>query len=344
MNLKRVFAIVAAVALFAAIPAAAQTISGPNLIHLSGTTIVPNSSAWSFQGAGGGGTGGSQPFLIGNAASALPQTIAQFSTSTLNSFAQMVLWNTNSGNNASSDFVFNDASSTQTSYFGEFGEDGANYSQSAFSGESPHDLFVMSSDANVDIEAASTTTGGINFLTGGTQSANLRMTINDIGKVGIGTASPQFLLDMESSVAGSVNSILRVANTSTSASSPVGLVFTTDEGDGFRGRSEIISGLDVANSGYLAFQTRNTGTLTEKMRITGTGNVGVATTTPVANFQATTASANATTTIELGKSAQTKGTCIKLYRADGSAIYAFIATGATAFTLTTTACASVTGF
>ena len=74
------------------------------------------------------------------------------------------------------------------------------------------------------------------------------------------------------------------------------------------------------------------------------GSVGVGTSTPVANFQATNGSSNATTTIEFGKSAQNKGSCLKLYRTDGSAIYAYVAAGATTFTLTTTACASVSNF
>ncbi len=72
------------------------------------------------------------------------------------------------------------------------------------------------------------------------------------------------------------------------------------------------------------------------------GSEGIGTTTPVANFQV--ANGNATTTVEFGSAGQSKGTCIKLYRTDGSAIYASVAAGATTFTLTTTPCASVTGF
>jgi hypothetical protein len=71
--------------------------------------------------------------------------------------------------------------------------------------------------------------------------------------------------------------------------------------------------------------------------------VGISTTSPVANFQVANGS-NATTTMELGSSGQNKGSCLKLYRTDGSAIYAYVAAGATTFTLTTTACASVSNF
>jgi hypothetical protein len=74
-----------------------------------------------------------------------------------------------------------------------------------------------------------------------------------------------------------------------------------------------------------------------------TGSIGINTSTPIANFQVANGT-NATTTAEFGSSGQNKGTCIKLYRADGSAIYASVGTGATAFTLSTAPCASVTGF
>jgi len=73
------------------------------------------------------------------------------------------------------------------------------------------------------------------------------------------------------------------------------------------------------------------------------GPVGVGSTSPVANFQVANGS-NATTTMELGSSGQNKGSCLKLYRTDGSAIYAYVAAGATSFTLTTTACANVSNF
>jgi hypothetical protein len=82
---------------------------------------------------------------------------------------------------------------------------------------------------------------------------------------------------------------------------------------------------------------------TARMTIGASGSIGIATTSPVANLQVANGS-NATTTMEVGSSGQNKGSCLKLYRTDGSAIYAYIAAGATTFTLTTTACASVSNF
>jgi hypothetical protein len=72
--------------------------------------------------------------------------------------------------------------------------------------------------------------------------------------------------------------------------------------------------------------------------------VGIGTSTPAANFQVTTTSSNATTTAEFGKANQNKGSCLKLYRTDGTPIYAYVGAGATSFTLSTTACAAVSSF
>ncbi len=80
------------------------------------------------------------------------------------------------------------------------------------------------------------------------------------------------------------------------------------------------------------------------MVIKENGSVGIGTTTPVENFAVTNSTANSTTTMTVGQGSSNKGSCLKLFRTDGSAIYAYVAAGATSFTLTTTACASVSNF
>lgn len=72
------------------------------------------------------------------------------------------------------------------------------------------------------------------------------------------------------------------------------------------------------------------------MRLTGAGNLGVGTTTAVANFQVTASAANATTSVEFGKASQNKGTCLTFFDTAGTAVYAYIAGGATSLTFTTT--------
>ncbi len=66
------------------------------------------------------------------------------------------------------------------------------------------------------------------------------------------------------------------------------------------------------------------------------GNLGIGTTTPTVSFQVTDTSANATTTIEIGKTGQNKGSCLKLYDAAGTTYYCSINNGS--LTCTTTSC------
>lgn len=76
------------------------------------------------------------------------------------------------------------------------------------------------------------------------------------------------------------------------------------------------------------------------------GNFGIGISGPVANFQATNSTANATTTIELGQTGQNKGTCMKMYDETGAAAYLYVkhSGGAPTLSVSTTACASVVGF
>jgi hypothetical protein len=108
--------------------------------------------------------------------------------------------------------------------------------------------------------------------------------------------------------------------------------------------------INDGNHVWLDIKCDGATTITKDLTVSGSGissfagKIGVGTTTPIANFQVTNSSSNATTTMEVGKSGQTKGSCLKMYRTDGSAIYAYVAAGATTFTLSTTACANVTNF
>lgn len=72
--------------------------------------------------------------------------------------------------------------------------------------------------------------------------------------------------------------------------------------------------------------------------ITSSGNVGIGTTTPLTSLHVATTTANATSTFTLGKIGQNKGSCLELFDSAGTAIYASIAAGATAFTLSSVSC------
>jgi hypothetical protein len=66
------------------------------------------------------------------------------------------------------------------------------------------------------------------------------------------------------------------------------------------------------------------------------GKIGIGTTTPDASLQVATTTANATTTVDLGKAGQTKGTCLIMYDATGAKKYVSIQSGA--FVISSTQC------
>lgn len=69
-----------------------------------------------------------------------------------------------------------------------------------------------------------------------------------------------------------------------------------------------------------------------------TSFAGIGTTTPTTQLQVTTSVSNATTTLTVGKTGQNKGSCLELYDSAGTAVYAYVAAGASTFTLSATSC------
>lgn len=120
-------------------------------------------------------------------------TMLQVSTST-NMFAQEVCANVNSGNSATCEMVFNNNLSNNTSYYTEMGINGGGYNQPLFSGQRPNDVFILSSDGGMDFTIASSTVGNASssfrWLTGGNQTANIRMEMFADGRLVMGTSSP----------------------------------------------------------------------------------------------------------------------------------------------------------
>jgi hypothetical protein len=193
--------------------------------------------------------------------------------------------------------------------------------------------------------------------------------VMDNGNVGIGTANPQATLDISTNGAtyyetdtyrnSAFGGGLVINHARGTVTTPAALnsgdragsiFFAGYDGASFNNMAAIeayADGTPVPNTstpGRLVFSTTPVGAIfqVERMRITSAGNVGIGTTSPIANFQV--ANNNATTTMEIGSAGESKGSCLKLYRTDGSAIYAYVAAGATTFTLTTTACANVSNF
>ncbi len=125
-----------------------------------------------------------------------------------------------------------------------------------------------------------------------------RMTIDTTGNVGIGTTAPASQLEVLSTFGS--DSVLRVTQGGTAVGNTAWLVLTGGNTNGIGGTSGVVdfwdTNFNVArissvndatwhDTGNLVFSTRNPGgSLYERMRITESGNVGIGTTSPGAQF------------------------------------------------------------
>ncbi|MGB2631678.1 MAG: hypothetical protein WBC48_02070, partial [Minisyncoccales bacterium] len=107
-------------------------------------------------------------------------------------------------------------------------------------------------------------------------------------RLGIGTTTPIYKFNIAAANAGTGvgdASLLGIVNTDTTANNTIGLAFGQAN---LSGTVQTVAGIDLvgvshadgAQSGALAFSTRNAGGWGEKLRISEAGNVGIGTTSP----------------------------------------------------------------
>ncbi|MDB4761380.1 hypothetical protein OAG04_00050 [bacterium] len=111
-----------------------------------------------------------------------------------------------------------------------------------------------------------------------TTNGNERIRIDASGNVGIGTASPNAKLDVNSGISTSSTDVLKLSqatNGAIKAAASLGI--------------SIQNGGESTNAADLWFTTATGGSLSERMRITSGGNVGIGTTSPAVDLEIKTA-------------------------------------------------------
>jgi hypothetical protein len=126
---------------------------------------------------------------------------------------------------------------------------------------------TLNANSSTGFIATSDTSGVLQLQTGGTTA----VTVDASQNVGIGTASPGVRLEVSGASAASSFNALRMANTDTTASSPVTTLFQSADDGTLRNRATMTSGSDGSNNGYIALSTRSSGSITEKFRLNSTG-------------------------------------------------------------------------
>lgn len=102
--------------------------------------------------------------------------------STVNSFNQIILQNTNTGATASSDIIVNNDQSTDTIFYGDFGMNSSGFTGAQLL-NTPSHVYLTATSAPLDI--GTTTAHGINFVVNNGNAAS--MLISSAGVVGVAT-------------------------------------------------------------------------------------------------------------------------------------------------------------
>lgn len=185
----------------------------------------------------------------------------------------------------------------------------------------------------VDWASSTQVTNGINYYNGTDIVSNSNLVFNSSGNVGIGTSSPLHKLDIFNSTA--TTSINLQGLNSTNAVTGLSFGRYWDGGSSYRS-SSIFHYLTPGSLDVMAFAVAGTGGTNInslqpsqiKMVLEASGKLGIGTTTPSSPLQVTVPTANATTSIEVGKSGQNKGSCLVMYDDAGTVQYVSISGGA----------------
>ena len=224
--------------------------------------------------------------------------VADF-THNVNSYAQVILQNKNSGSTASADFIVNNDRTGGASYYGDFGVNSTTFSGSGPFND-PDGVYVISSNGSLTV--GSITLNPFKIATNNVE----RLRVTDTGNVGINTTSPQNKLHVVST-ANFIQYPLRLENSGTSGITlGAALRFDVYNGTSIAYLGGVLASASTWNygtyspnqitlvssgSGGVRLAAANAAIVfhtgssdpdfsSERVRITSTGNVGIGTTNP----------------------------------------------------------------
>ncbi len=183
------------------------------------------------------------------------------------------------------------------------------------------------------------TTGQVPYYAAGgtTLTATSTLSISTASFVGVGTASPTIALDVTGVAMGLNRTGASSLQLNNGGSNPKLQFFSSAA---YTGNLWGI-GQDTVNNGLSIFGTTtnfaNLNAGNSRIYINNTG-VTIGNLAPTSDLQVATSTANATSTLTLGKTSQTKGSCFALFDQAGTAVYFSVAPGATSFTGSATSC------
>jgi hypothetical protein len=176
---------------------------------------------------------------------------------------------------------------------------------------------------NSDTPAGGTST--LAFLTSSSgNNPTERLRITSDGKVGLGTSDPQSFATFNGGTSAGFTDVLQLSAGATSADSGPGLTFNFNYGDyaSWKGWQLGVIRAGAQNpagsyAGYLSFYTNAGGSLTEKLRITSDGKLGLGSSSPVADLDIAPAASSATLRVQ-ARSNTSPVPAIELMRGTGT--------------------------